>query len=136
MKVLICGPRVWKEPRPIVDVIRELPQGTIVVHGGARGVDSIAGYVAKRLGLEVRAYPVDHALDGPWPAAGPRRNIRMLTSEHPCRQDGCFIDVGIAFKLQEEISKGTGHMARTMRAVRDPKIVVRELLWRDGRLTE
>jgi hypothetical protein len=25
-------------------------------------------------------YPVDHALDGPWPAAGHRRNERMLRS--------------------------------------------------------
>lgn len=28
-------------------------------------------------------YPVDYALDGPWPSAGPRRNYRMLKHSRP-----------------------------------------------------
>lgn len=132
MKVLVCGPRVWLEQRPIEEALREFPEGTIVVHGGQRGADNIAGFAAKSLGFEVRPYPVDHVLDGPWPAAGARRNLRMLRSEHPCKQDGCFIDVGLAFKLQEELSKGTGNMVRLMHAAETP-IVVREILHRGRR---
>lgn len=57
-----------------------LGPGDTVVHGACHlgGVDEAADAVARELGCEVRAYPVDHAVDGPWPAAGPRRNLRML----------------------------------------------------------
>lgn len=131
MKVLVCGPRVWTDWKPIVEVLRAFPQGTIIVHGDARGADKMAGAVARRLGFEVRPYPVDNAVDGPWPAAGVRRNIRMLKSEHPCMRDGCFVDVGIAFKLGEALSKGTGHMVSVLR-IAQPAIAVREILWRGG----
>lgn len=133
MKVVVCGPRVWLDQKPIQEVLRGFPEGTIVVHGGARGADIIAGFAAEILGFEVRAYPVDHALDGPWPAAGPRRNIRMLAAEHPCKQDGCFVDVGLAFKLEDLLSKGTAHMASIMHRA-DPHINVREVLYRSGRV--
>lgn len=134
MKVLVCGPRVWLDQKPIEAVLRKLPRGTIIVHGGARGADIIAGFAARLLGFEVRAYPVDHSLDGPWPGAGPRRNIRMLASEHPCKQDGCFVNVGFAFKLEPTLSKGTAHMAGLMRKA-DPEIKVGEVLWNQGRLS-
>lgn len=134
MKVLVCGPRVWLDQKPVQDILRPFPEGTIVVHGDASGGDKIAGFAAEILGFEVRRYPVDHALDGPWPAAGVLRNIRMLKAEHPCERDGCFIDVGVALKLQETLSRGTGHMASIMRKA-DPAILVREVLWRGGRLS-
>jgi hypothetical protein len=134
MKVLVCGPRVWLDQKPIQAVLQEFPEGTIVVHGGARGADIIAGFAAEILGFEVRPYPVNPKLDGPWPAAGIRRNLRMLRSEHPCKQDGCFIDVGLAFKLEDTLSKGTAHMASIMR-VEETAIVVREILYRAGRVS-
>jgi hypothetical protein len=134
MKVLVCGPRIWLDQKPIQAVLATFPKGTIVVHGGARGADIIAGFAAEILGFEVRAYPVNHSLDGPWPGAGPRRNIRMLKAEHPCKRDGCFIDVGLAFKLDDVISRGTGHMASIMR-LEETRILVREVLWRGGQLS-
>ncbi len=42
------------------------------------GTDSFVASRALLRGLPVEAYPVDQALDGPWPAAGHRRNRRML----------------------------------------------------------
>lgn len=128
MKILVCGPRVWLEQKPIEKILREFPRDTVIVHGAARGADMIAGYVAEFLSFEVRPYPVDHALDGPWPAAGPRRNVRMLRAEHPSA-DGTFVDVGLVFTLTETLSKGTGHMSKLMRAA-TPKIDVREILYR------
>jgi hypothetical protein len=115
MKVLVCGPRTWIEQKPIHDVLALLPSDTVLVHGGARGVDNIAGYVAKELlGLKVRAYPVDHKLDGPWPGAGPRRNLRMLASENPYETEGTFVNLGLAFGVAEELSAGTGHMYKLL----------------------
>ena len=55
-----------------------------LAHGAARGADTLAGQVARGLGILVVEYPVDVAVDGPWPAAGCRRNVRMLEEEwHP-----------------------------------------------------
>jgi hypothetical protein len=81
MKLIVCGSREWRNVSLIREWMSRLPKGTIVVHGGARGADTIAGDEARALGFEVRAYPVDNAIDGPWPAAGVRRNARMLASE-------------------------------------------------------
>jgi hypothetical protein len=128
MKLLVCGPRIWLEQKPIHEVLCKFPKGTILVQGGARGADSIAGFVGEILGFEVREYAVDPKLDGEWPAAGIRRNMRMLSAEHPS-SDGTYIDVGIALKLQEELSRGTADMARRLRAAQ-PTIDVREVLWR------
>lgn len=124
MKVLVCGPRDWVEQKSIERELKKLPEGTIVVHGGAKGVDEIAGFVAKLLGFKVRRYRVDHDLDGPWPAAGPRRNKRMLESEHPSA-DGTFVDLGLAFARSEDYTKGTGGMVRLMlqKGVKVEKIV-------------
>lgn len=47
--------------------------------GNMRGADRLGGveWTALR-GAHGWPFYVDHALDGPWPAAGPRRNERML----------------------------------------------------------
>ena len=126
MKLLVCGPRDWIEQKPIEDVLRHFPEGTIVVHGKARGVDIIAGFVAEFLGMPVRAYPVDNSKDGPWPRAGVLRNHRMLSSEHPS-PDGTRVDLGIAFKRQPTLTAGTGDMVRRLRRAGVP---VLEILWK------
>lgn len=127
MKVLVCGPRIWLEQKPIQRVLSEFPRGTVLVQGGARGADVIAGFVGELLGFEVREYAVDPQLDGEWPAAGIHRNIRMLRAEHP-DSDGNYVDVGIGFKLTQELSVGTGDMVRRLRLAQ-PAIEVREVLW-------
>ena len=126
MKVLVCGPRVWLEQAPIADALREYPRGTILVHGAARGADSIAGFVGELLGFEVRPYEVDPRVDGDWPAAGVLRNGRMLDAEHPSAHDGSYIDVGVAFKIGEGLSRGTADMVHRMTRA-SPKIEVREV---------
>lgn len=70
-----------------------------MIHGACgRGADLIADWEAKRHGLRVETYPVDHELDGSWPAAGPRRNSRMIRESKP---EFCF---GFATSAE---SKGT-----------------------------
>ncbi len=88
-----------------------------VVHGGCpTGADSIATSVARTLGFELKVYPVDHALDGPWPAAGPRRNQRMLDLESE------RIGIVLAFTSAPDgqLTRGTADCVRRALAMKLP----------------
>ncbi len=50
-RVLVCGSRNWRDPDAIEERINRLPQGTIVIHGGAPGADQMAGSAAGSRGL-------------------------------------------------------------------------------------
>lgn len=111
MIVLVCGSRDWADESTIRRWLAELPAGTIVVHGAARGADTIAGEVARSLGFEVREYPARWDEEGR--AAGPLRNQRMLDEERP--------DAALAFAtaLRTPAGRltGTGDMcARAVKA--------------------
>jgi len=45
--------------------------------------DAEAGRWAREHGIHVMEYPPIKRLDGPWPGAGPRRNIRMIRDGRP-----------------------------------------------------
>ena len=102
LRMLICGDRDWTDKDTIKKVMMNFPLGTIVIHGGARGADSLAGIVAKELGLHVVVYKADWARFGK--AAGPIRNAEMLEDGKP---DGV-----IAFHHDIRKSKGTAHMVK------------------------
>ncbi len=66
--------------------------------------------------------PVDHALDGPWPAAGPRRNERQYRTHRPTLAIG-----GITGKVGSPLSSGSKGMVRICLAgLRgdDPRVVL------------
>ncbi len=112
MKVLVCGSRNWTNRDAIWRELEKLPEGTIIVHGGARGADRIAGNVAKLLNFEVRVYPADWLTNGK--AAGPIRNQEMLDKEHPDK-DGVPVSLGLAFSEDlENPRRGTSDMCRRM----------------------
>lgn len=92
MRVLITGSRHWKDLSRIVAFMQSLPHHAVVIHGASPGggVDSMADFAAKGCNLRVEPYPVDHELDGPWPAAGMRRNSRMVNWSRP--------DIAVAFR--------------------------------------
>lgn len=83
----MTGGREFKDaPALAHDMISMLRHGTTeYAHGGARGADEMVNAAAMCLPSPpmVRVYTVDRALDGPWPAAGNRRNRRMLKAEMP-----------------------------------------------------
>jgi len=83
-------------PGPIRERLAELPRGTVVMHGGARGADRMAATIAAGLGLQVEEYPADWK--GLGRSAGITRNLAML-AEQP--------DLVLAFWRDE--STGTGH---------------------------
>lgn len=106
MRLLVCGPRDWTDYWTVFEVLdgeHAAHTVTCLIDGGALGVDRFARRWAKERGVPVDPCPVDHTLDGPWPAAGPRRNGRMLREKQP---DRC-----IAF-IATPPTPGTANMVR------------------------
>ncbi len=107
MRLLICGSRRWKDERAIGKAILQL-KPKVVIHGGARGADFMAGRNAERLEIPVEVYLADWDLHHE--AAGPIRNQRMLQEGKP--------DVVLGFAESLSSARGTSDMLR--RAVKWP----------------
>jgi len=111
VKVLVFGSREWVSPKPIRNVLKMLPKGSVVIAGACQGADNIAADEARKLKdleLVVREYPADwdtFGLD-----AGPIRNQQMLDEEHP-DQDGVCIDQAYCFHRDAGLGKGSRDMA-------------------------
>jgi hypothetical protein len=101
MKVLVCGDRNWEDYEAIA---RELcpVRPSVVIHGAARGADSIAGEIAEEMGVRVEDYLAEWDKFGR--AAGPIRNQQMLDEGKP--------DLVLAFHPDISKSKGTADMVR------------------------
>lgn len=96
MKVLICGSRDWTDRDAIRRRIQTCGPGTEIIHGNARGADTLASEVAFALGLPCTPFPADWRTHGK--RAGILRNLAML-DEQP--------DLVIAFQIND--SRGTQH---------------------------
>ena len=78
-RVVFCGGREWGDPAPVTAalmMLRSRHGDLIVVHGAARGADSVAGGVARSMGITVEEFPADWRGQGK--DAGPIRNRLML----------------------------------------------------------
>lgn len=101
-RVLICGDRDWDDENLIRQAIfTRLAPGDVVIHGAARGADSMAGAIAREFGLKVEMFPAQWDRHGR--AAGPIRNQQMLDEGKP--------DEIWAFHWDLSVSKGTRDMA-------------------------
>jgi len=99
VKVLVCGSRAWLDSGAIRARLAELPRGTTIIHGGARGADRLAETIAHSLGFDTQAFNADWHGRGYYdPAAGKKRNLRMLDQQP---------DLVIAF--HKDGSTGTAH---------------------------
>ena len=78
-----------------------------VIHGAARGIDSIADEVAQDAGLQVTSFPADWNKHGK--GAGPIRNTQMLDFLRDKMATGVS-GVVIAFHPDIASSKGTRNM--------------------------
>ncbi len=104
MKILVTGSRDWSSREAIWDAIsgacdphwRECPYDVVLIHGGARGADTIAGEYATYEGIEVIVCLADWNKYGK--SAGVIRNNHMLDMDP---------DVVLAF--QRNKSRGTQH---------------------------
>lgn len=59
MKVAIVGSRQFNNLSKVQQYVNALPKDTIVISGGAPGVDTIAERTAKRLGMQVVIFPAN-----------------------------------------------------------------------------
>lgn len=101
MKILITGSRYWDDTETIVNVFKQLPSNTVIVHGGAKGADGRCGYVAYQLGFKVKIYQALWHIYGD--RAGIIRNQLML-------DDNPDISCALAFHDNLNGSKGTKDM--------------------------
>ena len=106
MIILATGDRNWADVDYVRTVLESLPSGDhTLIHGDARGLDRIAGRVARDLGWKVYAFPAGWNAWGR--AAGPIRNQEMLEVGKP--------DLVLAFHRDLERSKGTRDMVQRAR---------------------
>ena len=65
MKALVCGGREYSDYPTLARTLNSIHQDnpdnpiTTLIHGAARGADSLAGRWAKTAGVPVREFPVD-----------------------------------------------------------------------------
>jgi len=106
-RILICGDREYKDWTQIRDYLDTISRTTIIIHGGARGADSIAGNLAISLKMKVIKFPAEWDKYGK--GAGLIRNQQMLDEGHP--------DLVIYFHKDIENSKGTKDKWRNRRSI-------------------
>lgn len=109
MNVLVCGGRDYADARALAEVLDAFHGETPItrlIHGAARGADSLAAAWARSRGIPERAFPADWKKDGR--AAGFVRNARMLREGRP--------ELVVAFPG----GKGTAHMVNLARAAGVP----------------
>ena len=87
MRILISGSRDWVDADVIYGAIRDacrdyrhavLAGPCVLVHGGARGADTIADRWARKWGWQVEVHPAVWSTHGR--AAGPIRNAAMVAA--------------------------------------------------------
>jgi hypothetical protein len=100
IRVLICGDKEWINIKPIKEFLENLPRSTIIIHGAAKGADTIAGRIATSLGMEVKIFSAQLEEEGN--AAEPLRNTQMLHEGNP--------DAVVYFHNSVETSKDTKDM--------------------------
>jgi hypothetical protein len=82
MRVLFSGSRKFTDDGAVIAVLERLAkraggaEHVVVVHGGASGLDSIAGVLARHMGMAVEVHHADWQKQGK--AAGPIRNQVMV----------------------------------------------------------
>ena len=115
MRLLACGGRDFGDAAFVarcLDRVHAERGVSLLIHGAARGADSLAAAWAKDRGIPAAAYPADWQRDGR--AAGPIRNQRMLAEGRP---DGVVAFAG---------GSGTADMIRRAKAagikVWEPKV--------------
>lgn len=105
-RAFVTGGRKFNDSERIENDLRDLMfRGcTRVAEGRCHkgGADLLARQAWQRLtGNDTVGYPVERAKDGPWPAAGNRRNARMLREEMQFGR----VDIGLAYPDPD--SRGT-----------------------------
>lgn len=117
-RILVTGSRHYKDVSRIFAALDDhVADGDTVVHGGARGADSIAAEYCRRYNIEQEVHEPDWDAYGR--AAGPIRNAEMLSSG---------IDKVLAF-LDDTACRGTFGTIREAKKRSIETVVVRFREW-------
>lgn len=111
MKIAFVGSRDFPNEHLITEVMFGLPVDTVVVSGGAPGVDTWAKEAAETFGLRTKIFPADWEKHGK--AAGPIRNAEIVA----------FSDRVVAF--WDGKSRGTLDTIKKARAAGKPVVIFR-----------
>ena len=113
MVILVCGGRTYNNKEKIYEVLSSIHKDktiNILIHGAAKGADTLAGYWARENNIKEKQYPALWNTHGK--AAGIMRNQKML--------DDNKVDLVIAFPG----GKGTADMVERAKKA---NIEVREI---------
>lgn len=102
-RLLICGGRTFNDRPAILHRVRRL-NPEIIIHGDAPGADTMAGSVARQLGIPLIVFPANW--EGEGRAAGPNRNQRMIVEGRPDYVLAAPGGVGTADMIQRAESAG------------------------------
>jgi len=81
LTILVCGGRTYNNKEKIYEVLSSIHKETpisVLIHGAAKGADTLAGYWARENGIKEKQYPALWNTHGK--AAGSIRNQQMLDS--------------------------------------------------------
>lgn len=119
MRVLVCGtrhldPTALDSPAALLIGKRlwQCPEGSVLIHGGANGVDVLAARLARGSFMFDAVLPFYADWKKHGRAAGPIRNQRMLDEGKP--------ELVLAFHTDPKLGRGTADMVRRARAAGVP----------------
>lgn len=112
-RVLVCGGRDFTDESAMINALMRIEEEhgpfSLVIHGGARGADTLAGRWASMEKIKVHVFPANWKRDGK--AAGPIRNQRMLDEGAP--------DLVVAFPggrgTADMVRRATAHGVKVIR---------------------
>lgn len=84
MRLLVCGGRDFNDYGALRDAMNAVvgkETDVLVIHGGARGADALAGRIAEEAHVPVKVFPADWETHGK--RAGYLRNRQMLDEGKP-----------------------------------------------------
>ena len=111
MRVIVCGTRRWHDRKKVADRLFDLPVDSTIVHGAARGADTIAHQEAQKLGLLVEPHVAE------WDKFG--RGAGLIRNNEMAKLGA---DLCIAF--WDGKSAGTQHMIETAKRYGIPVEVI------------
>lgn len=111
MKIAIVGSRDYPDLQAVVDYVKGLPSDTVIVSGGAGGVDTAAERAAKSVGMATEIFRADWKRFGK--VAGFMRNHDIVRAA----------DRVVAFHHKE--SRGTAHTIKITKEAGKPLEVIK-----------
>jgi hypothetical protein len=117
-RVAIIGSRQFPDVVTVYEYVQKLPQDTIVISGGAKGVDQAAEYAARQCGLKVISIPV---LEDEW---GLYKDEKSGKSYAGHNRNQAIIDMaGRVVAFHESNSPGTANSISKAKAAGKPLLI-------------